>query len=43
MDYNLMTGWWGGSFGLFGGLSQIVWFIVGILLVIWLWKQVIRK
>ncbi len=34
-------GWgMGGSGGLLVGLFFLVWFIVGILLIVWLWKKI---
>jgi len=35
-----MMGNWGFGGGLFGLASDLVWLAVGILLVIWLWRQV---
>lgn len=32
-----MMGYWGG--GLFGTLNELVWLAVGVLLIIWLLKQ----
>ena len=31
---------WGFSGGLFGLASDVVWLAVGVLLVVWLWRQV---
>ena len=39
---NYPAGGWGFS-GLFGFVNEIVWLIVGILLIMWLWEKVKRK
>jgi hypothetical protein len=36
-----MMNYWGG--GIFGFLNELVWLIVGVLLIIWLWHQIKRK
>ena len=44
MDYEygnwMMQGGYGGFFGV---ASQIIWFGVGVLLLVWLWQQVNKK
>jgi uncharacterized membrane protein YhhN len=35
-----MMGWGGGVFSLICGLFVVVWLIVGILLIVWLWRQI---
>ena len=39
--YNMM-GYGSSSWG-FGAISEIVWLAVGILLIVWLWKQINSK
>ena len=48
-DYGVMSGWgmmdgWGmmGG-GVFGGLSSLVWLVVGVLAAIWLWQHIDKK
>ena len=38
--YGNMMGWGGGYGGAFGWVSELVWLIVGIMLIVWLWKQI---
>jgi|GEM_PF-3556666 len=40
MGYGNPMGWAGGYGNSLGVLSQIVWLIAGILLAVWLWKQI---
>jgi len=32
-----------GFFGLMGGLTWVVWLVVGILLAVWLWKKISKE
>jgi hypothetical protein len=41
MGYGFMGGW--GFGGLLSSLNELVWLAVGILLVVWLWRQVKNK
>ena len=37
---NQMMAGWGGTMAVFGFLTWLVWFTAGVLLVVWLWKQI---
>jgi uncharacterized membrane protein YhhN len=38
MNYGFMGSW--GYGGLLSSVNEVVWLIVGILLIVWLWNQV---
>ena len=38
--YGGMMGWGGGYGGAFGWISELVWLVAGIMLIVWLWKQI---
>lgn len=40
MNYGSMMGWGGGYGGAFGAVSELVWLVAGVLLIVWLWKQI---
>jgi len=43
MGYGPGLGGWGGTAGIFMLATWVVWFFVGVLLLIWLWREITKK